>query len=124
MTSEQFFPSRQSSYINPVFLQDPGWTSVSKVFNQDLQDKGQAELPERNDEVRKDSVGMPAGSTEDPEDGNTPADRLSISEADQITRVMGMGAAGSMGVTARAGFPRRIEGLHKGVQAVCRMIFL
>lgn len=58
MAQEQFLPCRQLAYVYPVFFQDPRRTPVSEVVNQDLQDKVQAELPERYDEVGKDSMGM------------------------------------------------------------------
>lgn len=85
MVQKKFFPRRELAYVNPVFLQDPGRTVVSKVVGQYLQDEGQTELPVWNDEIWKDRVGMPAGSTEDPKNSNPSALLFSIGESDQVT---------------------------------------
>lgn len=88
---------------------------VQEIFSQDAQDKEKAVGRIRDDEIRKDGMGMAAG-TDKTQDAEAVPDRLAANKINQGTVIIGMDGAGSLYPTAGAGLQFRAESGHEGIK--------
>jgi len=86
-----------------------------EIFRQDTEDKEKAVGGIRDDEIRKDGMGMAAG-TDKAQDTEAVPDRLSANEISQGTFIIGMDGTGSLCPTTGAGLSFRPETVHEGVK--------
>lgn len=92
---------------------------AQEIHSQDMEEEEQAVRRIGDDEVRKDGMGMSAGTNET-EDADTVPDWFSIQEINQRTVIIGMDGAGALDATAGAGLQFRAETRHEGVKKIFR----
>ena len=86
-----------------------------KVFRENTQDEKQAVTGVRNDEIRKDSMGMAAGA-DDTQDADLMTYRPAIYKVHKGTPITGMHTAGTSGATERTGLQFGTESVHEGIK--------
>ncbi len=110
----KLFRSNAETFTEPVNGSEP-----QEIFRQDAEDEEKAVGGIRDDEVRKNGMGMPAGTAK-AQDTEAVPDRYSAHEINQGTVIIGMGGAGTPGPAARAGLQFRTERVHEGIKKLFR----
>ena len=87
--------------------------SSGKMFGNDTEDKKQAISTVGDDQIRKNGMGMPAVSADNPADTDGMINRSSGDKVNEIPVIGVMGVAGVGGTTIRAGFLFREKTSHK-----------
>ena len=88
---------------------------MQKILCHDTEDEKKAISGVGDDEVRKDSMGMAAG-TDQTQDAEAVADRGATDEIHQGAVIVGMDPAGTLRPTAGAGLQFREEPVHEGIK--------
>ena len=88
---------------------------VQEILRQDTQEKEQAIAGVGDDEVRKDGMGMAAG-TDKAQNAEAVADRGATHEVHQRTAIVGMDPAASLSPTTGTGLQLRAESLHERIK--------
>lgn len=97
--------------------------SSGKIFGNDTEDKKQAISTVGDDQIRKNGMGMPAASADNPADTDGMINWFSGDKVNEIPVIRGMGVAGVGGTTTRAGFFLREKTSHKRVKKQFRRRF-
>ncbi len=84
---------------------------AGEEFGEDTKDEEQPITGVGNDQIRKDSVGMPTAADQT-EDANIMADSLPLNEINDPAPIISMDAAVASGTTNRTGFQFRTERAH------------
>ena len=87
--------------------------SSGKMFGNDTEEKKRAISTVGDDQFRKNGMGMPAVSADNPADTDGMINRSSGDKVNEIPVIGGMGVAGVGGTTIRAGFLFREKTSHK-----------
>lgn len=90
-------------------------TQPCKVFCKDTEDKEKPVTGIRNDEIRKDSMCMPAGADK-AKNTEIMADRLPADKVNDGALIIGVDTTGTLGTAAGTGSKLRTESCHKGVK--------
>ena len=97
--------------------------SSGKILGNNTEDKKQAISTIGDDQIRKNGMGMPTASADNPADTDGMINRSSGDEVNEIPVIGGMGVAGVGSATTRAGFFLREKTSHKGVKKQFRRRF-
>ena len=87
--------------------------SSGKILGNDMENKKQAISTIGDDQIRKNGIGMPAASADNPADTDSMINRSSGDKVNEVPVIGGMGVAGVGGTTIRAGFLFREKTSHK-----------
>jgi hypothetical protein len=87
-----------------------------EVHAQNLKDKQQTVSGVRYDDIRKDSVGVPAALTGDPDNAQVRFFPVSTPKVGNRSSVVGMNAAVAAGTADGTGLKRRFKTVHVGVK--------
>ncbi len=110
----KLFRSNAETFTEPVNGSKP-----QEIFCQDAEDEEKAVGGIRDDEVRKNGMGMAAGTNE-AEDTEAVPYRPASHEINQGTVIIGMDRAGSLHAAVWAGLKFRTESSHEGSKKVFR----
>lgn len=99
-----------------AFTESHSGVQPHEVFSQCTKDKEKTISGVGDDEVRKDSMSMPAATTEDPCDTQVILSRSSIPEVNDVSAVIRMDPASAVGITDRTGLEFSPETEHKGIK--------
>ena len=101
----------------------PDRISSGKILGNDPEDKKQAISTVGYGQIRKNGMGMPAASADNPADADGMINRSSGDKVNEIPVIEGMGVAGVGNTTTRTGFFLREKTSHKRVKKQFRRRF-
>ncbi len=85
-------------------------------FRKDTEDKEKAIAKVRDNQIRKDGMGMPTAFADQPEDGHFRSNRGAMDKVNDMTQVVGMDLAVAGGSAGGACFLIRTERVHEGIK--------
>lgn len=89
---------------------------VKQVFSDDPEDKEDTVSIVRDDQIRKNRMGVTAAAADDPCHLDLMINSSALDEINQISIIRSMDRAGMNGMTERTGFHFRTEASHKGIE--------
>ncbi len=102
-----------------TFTEPVNGSKPQEIFCQDAEDEEKAVGGIRDDEVRKNGMGMAAGTNE-AKDTEAVPDRSAAHEIGQGTVIISMDRAGTLHPTTRAGLKFRTKTVHERIKKVFR----
>lgn len=89
---------------------------MEKSLSQDTQDKEKAIAGIGDNQIREDSMGVPAAITDQPEDSDFLHNGFPLDKVDDAAAIVSMDPAAQGGTADGAGFPLGPEGIHVGIK--------
>ena len=90
--------------------------TMEKSLSQDTQDKEKAIAGIGDNQIREDSMGVPAAITDQPEDSDFLHNGFPMDKVDDAVAIVSMDPAAQGGTADGAGFPLGPEGIHVGIK--------
>ena len=90
--------------------------TMEKSLSQDTQDKEKAIAGIGDNQIREDSMGVPAAITDQPEDSDFLHNGFPLDKVDDAAAIVSMDPAAQGGTADGAGFPLGPEGIHVGIK--------